>query len=178
MDVLQIIIRASWAQSIVNILFSEEFTPTDALLDPRVDWTIGRRGIPFPVADLPASVTDYITANYVNPEIKRAKTNITGNFFVLVKTDDGRLVIKFDADGNYLGEILLTHHLCHGIVPVQVADLPTTITDYIADNYADGDIVRAGQRINSGKYIVVLNVNGERKIVVFDADGNFLFERD
>lgn len=30
-----------------NILFSEDFTPTDQLLDPRVDWTIGRRGVPF-----------------------------------------------------------------------------------------------------------------------------------
>ncbi len=30
-----------------NILFSDEFTPTDVLLDPRVDWTIGRRGVPF-----------------------------------------------------------------------------------------------------------------------------------
>ncbi|MEM6319647.1 MAG: RagB/SusD family nutrient uptake outer membrane protein [Bacteroidota bacterium] len=30
-----------------NVLFSEEFTPTDATLDPRVDWTIGRRGVPF-----------------------------------------------------------------------------------------------------------------------------------
>lgn len=30
-----------------NIQFSEEFTPADILLDPRVDWTIGRRGIPF-----------------------------------------------------------------------------------------------------------------------------------
>ncbi|MEM6800072.1 MAG: RagB/SusD family nutrient uptake outer membrane protein [Bacteroidota bacterium] len=30
-----------------NILFDEEFTPTDQMMDPRVDWTIGRRGIPF-----------------------------------------------------------------------------------------------------------------------------------
>ncbi len=30
-----------------NIEFTEEFTPTDQTLDPRVDWTIGRRGIPF-----------------------------------------------------------------------------------------------------------------------------------
>ena len=59
-----------------------------------------------------------------------------------------------------------------------VADLPTAITDYLADNYADGDIMRAGKRIVSGKYIIVLNVDGERKIIVFDADGNFLFERD
>lgn len=30
-----------------KILDTEDFTPTDHLLDPRVDWTIGRRGIPF-----------------------------------------------------------------------------------------------------------------------------------
>jgi len=30
-----------------GILDTEPFTPTDHLLDPRVDWTIGRRGIPF-----------------------------------------------------------------------------------------------------------------------------------
>ncbi len=30
-----------------NILFTEEFSPTEVMLDPRVDWTIGRRGIPF-----------------------------------------------------------------------------------------------------------------------------------
>ncbi|SFF68341.1 Starch-binding associating with outer membrane [Salegentibacter agarivorans] len=30
-----------------GILDTENFTPTDHYLDPRVDWTIGRRGIPF-----------------------------------------------------------------------------------------------------------------------------------
>lgn len=30
-----------------NVQFDAEFTPTDHLLDPRVDWTIGRRGVPF-----------------------------------------------------------------------------------------------------------------------------------
>ncbi|TMM53384.1 RagB/SusD family nutrient uptake outer membrane protein [Maribacter algarum] len=30
-----------------GILDTEPFTPTDVALDPRVDWTIGRRGIPF-----------------------------------------------------------------------------------------------------------------------------------
>lgn len=31
----------------MGILSNEEFHPTDHLLDPRLDWTIGRRGIPF-----------------------------------------------------------------------------------------------------------------------------------
>ncbi len=30
-----------------GLLDTEDFTPTDELLDPRVDWTIARRGIPF-----------------------------------------------------------------------------------------------------------------------------------
>ncbi|RRQ48621.1 RagB/SusD family nutrient uptake outer membrane protein [Maribacter algicola] len=30
-----------------GLLDTEPFTPTDVALDPRVDWTIGRRGIPF-----------------------------------------------------------------------------------------------------------------------------------
>lgn len=30
-----------------EILTTENFSPTDHLMDPRVDWTIGRRGIPF-----------------------------------------------------------------------------------------------------------------------------------
>jgi len=30
-----------------GVLFSQPFTPTNHLMDPRVDWTIARRGIPF-----------------------------------------------------------------------------------------------------------------------------------
>ncbi|PKA99715.1 putative outer membrane starch-binding protein [Flavobacteriaceae bacterium MAR_2009_75] len=30
-----------------KVLDTDNFTPTDHLLDPRVDWTIGRRGVPF-----------------------------------------------------------------------------------------------------------------------------------
>lgn len=30
-----------------GVLDTEPFTPTDVALDPRVDWTIGRRGVPF-----------------------------------------------------------------------------------------------------------------------------------
>ncbi|MFY0598360.1 MAG: RagB/SusD family nutrient uptake outer membrane protein [Cyclobacteriaceae bacterium] len=31
----------------MGVTFDQAFTPTDHMLDPRVDWTIGRRGIPF-----------------------------------------------------------------------------------------------------------------------------------
>lgn len=138
----------------------------------------GHRGTPVALADLPTSITDYIAANYPDAETKRAKTNNhNGNYFVLIKTDDGRVVLKFDADGNFIEEVSCIHHGCGGITPVDIADLPITITDYITANYPDADIQKAGQKTNSGNYGVVLNINGDRVIVVFDEDGNFLFER-
>lgn len=137
----------------------------------------GHRGTPVEITDLSTTITDYITTNYPDAEIKKAKTNDDGEFFVMILTDDGRVVLKFDADGNFIEEVSCIHHGCGQITMIEVADLPTTITDYITANYPDADIVKAGQKTNSGKYGVVLNVNGDRVIVVFDADGNFLFER-
>ena len=55
---------------------------------------MGHRGTRVELADLPTSITDYITANYPDAETKRAKTNDnTGNYFVLILTDDGRVVL-------------------------------------------------------------------------------------
>lgn len=139
---------------------------------------MGHRGTRVELTDLPTSITDYITANYPDAETKRAKTNDNnGNYFVLIKTDDGRVVLKFDADGNFIEEVSCIHHGCGGITPIDIADLPTTITDYITTNYPDADIQKAGQKTNSENYGVVLNIDGNRVIVVFDSDGNFLFER-
>lgn len=139
---------------------------------------MGHRGTVVELADLPTTITDYIIANYPDAETKRAKTNDnTGNYFVLIKTDDGRVVLKFDADGNFIEEVSCIHHGCGGITQIDIADLPTTITDYITTNYPTADIQKAGQKTNSGNYGVVLNIDGDRVIVVFDADGNFLFER-
>ncbi|MFK7771071.1 MAG: PepSY-like domain-containing protein [Saprospiraceae bacterium] len=138
----------------------------------------GHRGTKVELADLPTTITDYITANYPDAETKRAKTNDNnGNYFVLIKTGDGRVVLKFDVDGNFIEEVSCIHHGCGGLTQVDVADLPTTITDYITANYPSADIQRAGQKTNSGNYGVVLNIDGDRVIVVFDEDGNFLFER-
>ncbi|MFK8007367.1 MAG: PepSY-like domain-containing protein [Saprospiraceae bacterium] len=139
---------------------------------------MGHRGTRVELTDLPTSITDYITANYPDAETKRAKTNDnSGNYFVLIKTDDGRVVLKFDADGNFIEEVSCIHHGCGGITQIDIADLPTTITDYITANYPTADIQKAGTKTNSGNYGVVLNIDGDRVIVVFDADGNFLFER-
>ena len=121
---------------------------------------MGHRGTRVEIADLPTSITDYITANYPDAETKRAKTNDnSGNYFVLIITDDGRVVLKFDTDGNFVEEVSCIHHGCGGLTQVDIADLPTTITDYITANYPTADIQKAGQKTNSGNYGVVLNLS-------------------
>ena len=147
--------------------FVEEITPSHH----------GCGGTPVNITDLPVSITDYVNTNYVNAEIKRAKNNPAGEYIVLVKFDNGRAVLKFDTDGNFIEEISPIHHGCGNITPLNIADLPTIITDYITTNYPDAEIMKAGQKTNSGHYGVVLNTNGDRTILIFDGDGNFLFER-
>ncbi|RMF28070.1 MAG: hypothetical protein D6765_06550 [Bacteroidetes bacterium] len=126
--------------------------------------------------DLPDVITSYIEDNYVDAEIKRAKQKPSGNYIVLITTADGRLLLIFDADGNFVEEATHFHHcrpLGHRIDP---AELPDVITTFIEENYVDAEIKIAFKKIN-GWYIVGITTADGRKILVFDADGNLLFER-
>ncbi|GAB3340995.1 hypothetical protein GCM10027299_54890 [Larkinella ripae] len=54
------------------------------------------------VADLPAAVTTYITANYAGSTIKDAAKNAAGELIVVLKTADGKPVaLLFAADGTF-----------------------------------------------------------------------------
>ena len=126
------------------------------------------------IADLPQSVLDYISENYSDAEIKRAKQRENGDFWVGL---DDHTVLIFDTDGNFIEEAELTHgpkgHK-KGTV-IDVADLPQSVTDYLAENYPGVEIKKAILK-DDGEYVVKL-LDGETRIVaVFDADGNFLFE--
>ena len=125
------------------------------------------------IADLPASITDYVSANYPDSEIKRAKSNEDGNYIVGLT---GKIVLVFDADGNFVEELPFVGGPCGcGGEEIDVADLPTNITDYIATNYPTAEIKKAHQK--GEKYVVGLIVDDERVILIFDEDGNFIAER-
>ncbi|WP_128544339.1 PepSY-like domain-containing protein [Larkinella soli] len=54
------------------------------------------------VADLPASVTSYVTTNYANSTIKQAAKNADGQIAVWVQPAGGRpVVLLFNADGTF-----------------------------------------------------------------------------
>jgi len=57
------------------------------------------------VANLSATITSYITANYTGAEIKKAGTNAEGQYFVGIVLDSKIKVLLFNADGTFSKEL-------------------------------------------------------------------------
>src|SRR5574343_420210 len=61
-----------------------------------------------------------------------------------------------------------------GYQSINVAELSTTVTEYVAENYPDASIVAASKASNpEATYLLTLNTNEE---LAFDASGNCLGE--
>jgi hypothetical protein len=57
------------------------------------------------VADLPATITSYITTTYAGAEIKKAGINADGQYFVGILFDSKVKVLLFNADGTFSKEL-------------------------------------------------------------------------
>jgi hypothetical protein len=129
------------------------------------------RGIPVSVEDLPDAIVAYVTNNYPDKEILRAKQFPKG--YVLLIGGGGLLIFN-----NAYDFVIATRvfHFCDQVGhPIDIANLSDAITDYITDNYPGAEIAKA--YVVRGRIVVGLSTPDGRKIVVFDMDGNFLFER-
>lgn len=128
-------------------------------------------GRPVRPANLPESITSYITENYPDATIRIARTN-PARTVVLIS---GPVVLLFDAEGNFVEEVDPLER-CQGRCDrLRANELPEAASAYIAENYADATFRGAcarGERI-----VVFLTGDGARTILVFDAEGNFLFSR-
>ena len=129
---------------------------------------------PIDVSELPQSVLDYLAANYPDAEIKKAFTNEDGEYIVKL---DNRMVVIFDANGNFVDEFEKKRrrhrgHFLEDWSRIDASELPQAIIEYIATNHADAEILIAG--INEeGEYGVVLSTGF---LLLFDADGNLIEE--
>ncbi len=66
----------------------------------------GSRGTEVAVANLPTTITAYITANYAGATIKKAITNEEGKFLLIVqKADETYVGVGFNADGTFISEV-------------------------------------------------------------------------
>ena len=62
------------------------------------------------IITLPASVNDYVTANYAGYVIKKAGKDVDGNLIVDIKNDAGHKVLKFDSTGKFVEELQIPPH--------------------------------------------------------------------
>ncbi len=117
------------------------------------------------VEDLPMAVTNYVTMNY--PEANIVKVKLKNDEYKVYL--DISLKVYFDLEGNFLRE-----EMSHsgGSQEIAAEELPTVITDYIAENYPEANIESA--RVSSRGYKVRLDNNIK---VYFDLDGNFVKEK-
>ncbi|MDX1477167.1 MAG: PepSY-like domain-containing protein [Saprospiraceae bacterium] len=129
------------------------------------------RGILVRPADLPADITAYINENYPDAEILRAKHFVRG-WVVLIS---GRRLLIFNNDLDFIRETSVFHFCDQVGDGIDLTDLRQEIMSYINEHYPAAEVVKA--RIVRGKVVVGIMTPDGRKILVFDLEGNFLFER-
>ncbi len=144
------------------------------------------------VSTLPATVTSYISTSYAGATINYAATDDAGNFLVAISQNDDRKALLFNADGTFNRELSLRGGKGgkgHGKGPghghkggdrdslskIDVANLPTAITNYITTNYASATIVTAALDATRG-YLVMIKQGTDRKTLLFSTDGTFTQE--
>ena len=125
------------------------------------------------VDSLPQVIVDYIATNFPLAVIKKAKQK-ENRYLVLL---NGHRILAFRLDGDLIEATFAFRH-CAGWwgQPIEIDQLPEDVKIYLADNYASAEIKKAGEMRN-GNIVIALLDNGERKILVFDENGVFLFER-
>ncbi|MDR6193114.1 hypothetical protein [Siphonobacter sp. SORGH_AS_0500] len=57
------------------------------------------------LADLPTSITTYITAHYAGATLEKAGKNADGVYFVAIKSGNSIKVLRFDASGTFVEEL-------------------------------------------------------------------------
>ena len=123
-----------------------------------------------PPADLSTTITNYITENYPDREIRGAK-ELGDSTLVLIRP---ATVLLFGAADEFLNEWNPLEHCTDRCGPVRPA-VRTIINEYITENYPDYTVRFTCRRIN--RIFVSLITPDGRLIVIFDGAGTFIGER-
>ena len=128
------------------------------------------------VADLPAAITSYITANYAGSKINVAGKDATRGYIVMITlTDSTRKALLFNTDGTFAQEVVRGVKGNYSVV--ETSTLPTSITTYISTNYAGSTIKLAGKN-PTGQFKVFIQLStGQLAELTFAADGTFVQAR-
>ena len=123
-------------------------------------------------ADIPVPVSAYISTSYPDATLKFAAKDESGKMVVGLTLADGTPKgLLFDSTGNFVEE--LKHYKKHAkLTRVALADLPSTITGYVANDYPGAEIKHAGTN-EAGEFFVMVSIDGKPLVLLFNADGSF-----
>jgi len=126
------------------------------------------------VADLPAAITSYITANYAGSTINVAGKDATRGYIIMITLADGttRKALLFNVDGTFAQEVV--RGLKGNYSVVDAATLPAAITGYITTNYAGSTIKLAGKNPTGQFKVIIQQSSGQIAELTFAADGTFI----
>jgi len=120
---------------------------------------------------LSQAIKDYLLTNYAGIAIDFAVFDTEEEEYI-VYLDNGVIVI-FDKDGNFLEEDEDDGDYEDDCDEVDIADLPSAITDYIATNYAGEQIEEAWFDSDEKQYYIELSND---LVLIFNEDGSFVGE--
>ncbi len=124
------------------------------------------------VANLPASITSYITTNYASATVTAAALDATRGYFVMITQNSQRKTLLFAADGTFSQEIV--RGVKGNYTAIEASALPAAVTTYITTNYA-GATIRAAGKSTTGQFKVIVQPTTGRAVeLLFAADGTFV----
>lgn len=143
------------------------------------------------VADLPSTISTYITVNYAGATVSSAHSHSDGTIDVLITKADGtKAKLKFSAAGVFIAENLGKGHgkgegkghkgNSGGSTKTTIAqaNLLPAITSYLNTNYAGYTFTNAYSEANAAGVVVYIDVdislNNSKYHLVFDPTGTFV----
>lgn len=153
--------------------FNAEFRPGGAFGEHphgRCFRRLRRFGRHLPPAELSETITDYITENYPDQEIRGAKAKGDSTLVGLT----GATVLLFGETDEFIKEWNVLEHCSDRCGEVRPA-VQTIIEDYISENFPAVEVKRVCRRANR---IFVLAKRGDsRLILIFGPNGTFIGRR-
>ena len=122
---------------------------------------------------LPSAIRRYINDNYPNNGPQRAKVMADGSFLVALNPP---LMLVFTSTGRFVEEVYCFRPCGSAMQQIRPSELPEAIRLFLNEHFSAYEALAAYQ-LRNGNFAVGLFVNGKRVIVVFSADGTFLYRR-
>lgn len=164
----------------------EDDVLTEARVGAMASGQSNGKATPISVSALPGTITNYISKNYAGFSAERAAKDADGNYIVVIENSNKEhKALSFGPDGTFKQELAFMggkkdrnrpggpgDRGPNSFTAIDVASLPSAITNYVTSKYASSTISGAAQ--NAEKlYVVFVKTATDKVILEFNADGTF-----